>query len=1069
MEREETWFVYNHRNKSLPNGTLTCNGVVDSNGTENTWTGQLRWKSPPEPLKNSVTLYGDQNIEYSCPKNKGLKTVEVYVDIDGILQVGTPIKDEIYRNQLRYLFPIEDIDSKTNVLKPCVIYKSTYDTPDIEIFGFADVITTTKNLTLHFVPKPQILKSYKVIVRPPNSVLPNFYSSEDVYVRNINYIYNNTFIESNETKTINGRIDVDGYGIFKFTYICNECGINNTLTIKTKHYFFGPKNDNEILKGELHVYMSKELAMKPNCSLDAYSFAYLEKVSFEDEETTIEQLKNHTKYKHFKIQDNLVIFKNTSNPKGTLTCYYKTPTNYILETYKFMVVYPPDNVTLNEDNDYVLTVNSKNHSEEVEADKIRELERTYRYQKTFIGIVTVILIIICGAIIIAIIYVNRKEIKNSFYVMKLSKNYPNIYKWCDKLNNENWETYCNIIHSTVYDPEIILDIKNNKITEEGQRVDSNIESLFMDTLVYSQKKLDIRIQAHYINTTKSDRIYIISDHPTPQLIPQYWEMIYHENVSVALSFHYRCPGDDATIWQNFWPHCDVSYGNLKIFKEESITQKLKHVTEYVYYVGIDNLPVKKVTIFHVEKYKEHVMPRSTYGIVELYKLVSSIAGKQRVLIDSKYGVDSSAFIYTYFACIIESMLKDKTLYNPMEIIKEVRKCRYGGDIGAVEYGFILKAIVDYFVSENILYDLERYNKFSTNYNDYTSTINLRVSNVTSELRTFMTFINILDKGLVKQLSLGIKTVGRLDITSLKKNCSRWYEIENDKELRLKNRYHDIPCLDKYALYSGEWPIYNTDISTYINANELSYFITKELKRTLIMCQAPTKSTVNGVVDVMFRNDVGILVLLANTSDRNEKWIECFPIEGDQLVFGKYTVVKLKPPVPIDFSIQMSEYYITDGLRTVPFKVLHLSQWPSNGEPINAWEFLSLYRQTIQFVGDRPILIQCPNGVGWTGTFALIIYMIDKIGTNYYFDPLKDLAAIREHRNQAIQTVEQFMIAFTVVRDYYIEYIKDGEFNVYKWYTKYYKNYFERNKNSITWGEKTMDPLSKAGYNYEFEE
>uniref|UniRef100_A0A0N4Z583 Protein tyrosine phosphatase n=1 Tax=Parastrongyloides trichosuri TaxID=131310 RepID=A0A0N4Z583_PARTI len=206
------------------------------------------------------------------------------------------------------------------------------------------------------------------------------------------------------------------------------------------------------------------------------------------------------------------------------------------------------------------------------------------------------------------------------------------------------------------------------------------------------------------------------------------------------------------------------------------------------------------------------------------------------------------------------------------------------------------------------------------------------------------------------------------------------------------------------------------------------------------------------------------------SEHGQTWMECFPIKKSKIQFDKYTVVKVKDDEKLDVGIRMTDYYITDGNKKMYFKLYHYYDWPSKGTPINAWSFLTLYRQTIKKSEDKPILIQCPNGLGWTGCFALIIYTIDNIGKNYYFDLMNNLSIIRSHRNGAIQTEEQLMIAFTVIRDFYIKHVKDNNFDIYRWYGKYYKEFFNENGTGcmIKLIQNMKDKDSVEGFNYEFD-
>uniref|UniRef100_A0A0N4Z582 Tyrosine-protein phosphatase domain-containing protein n=1 Tax=Parastrongyloides trichosuri TaxID=131310 RepID=A0A0N4Z582_PARTI len=805
-------------------------------------------------MDGAVLAYGNLNINGNCPYRSGQSTVEAFVNRDGILVPRRPTEKELFKDQLRYLFSVQSISESTAKIYPCAIYRTHFSTPNIFIEGHDYELIDDGVQHIHVITKPIESQFFKPLVKVDDMKYSDFYANEDVSITNVLYDNDKKLKMIEQSVTIDNKILVKDYGIYNISYFCDPCNKDNIPVTTYKIYFFGPQQDYELISTELHIYKHDELSFTPNCSFSSYSFGYLDMISYGDDVLYVSILNNyHVKgYKGFEVIGNEVYYIKEKNPNNILRCYYKTPTYYVVQEYNFTRIDPSKLYEKSLHNDHIFTIYEATPEDLGNISDLNEILSSASNELSLLKnhvfnmeiqtmMLTILFVFIFYAIVILLflIYFNNKEsIILWFKKKRLVRKYPNVYSWCIKLNNtEKWSTYCSVIYSKNYGSSKVLCNKKKLILKEGEEIDDRIEELYNDTLVLSQSKLKSKIYAHYIDVKLCDRCYILSDHPTSQQIPQYWEMLYKDNISVVVSFSYTPPGDDSLMWKNFWPHCDMIYDNISIFKNESRETFIGGVNEYSYYVTCGEKSLaKNVKIYHVYRWKEHMMPEETIMLINLYKLVSASADKNAVLIDSSYGCDSGMFIYTYFACILESMLKDKTLTDPMNVIREIKECRYGGDIGAIEYGFLQKALVDFFLTGNILMDMDVYANFSTNFSAYTRSINLRVSSVPSELRTFLSFANVLDKGIVRQMCLGLHKVEEHDKDSLKELCSRWFDVENDPKLREMNRYHDIPCYDKYAIYSGEWPDYVNDPSTYLNANEISYFVTKDVERKLILCQ-----------------------------------------------------------------------------------------------------------------------------------------------------------------------------------------------------------------------------------------
>lgn len=94
--------------------------------------------------------------------------------------------------------------------------------------------------------------------------------------------------------------------------------------------------------------------------------------------------------------------------------------------------------------------------------------------------------------------------------------------------------------------------------------------------------------------------------------------------------------------------------------------------------------------------------------------------------------------------------------------------------------------------------------------------------------------------------------------------------------------------------------------------------------------------------------------------------------------------------------------------------------------------------------NRHIAIHCSNGIGRTGTLALLIYMIDEINSKRSFDPIKCLAVVRQHRYKAVQTTTQFVFALSILYEHFKEQIDNMNKQAYKNFMNLAQNFYNQN-------------------------
>lgn len=103
---------------------------------------------------------------------------------------------------------------------------------------------------------------------------------------------------------------------------------------------------------------------------------------------------------------------------------------------------------------------------------------------------------------------------------------------------------------------------------------------------------------------------------------------------------------------------------------------------------------------------------------------------------------------------------------------------------------------------------------------------------------------------------------------------------------------------------------------------------------------------------------------------------------------------------------------------------HFTAWPDHGVPQYATSLLS-YRRKVRSFDDPsagPTVIHCSAGVGRTGTFLALDYLLDQAKVEGQLDVFGYVYELRRQRPNMIQTYEQYMFIY----DALLEALRSGE-------------------------------------------
>uniref|UniRef100_A0A0K0EBW0 Protein-tyrosine-phosphatase n=1 Tax=Strongyloides stercoralis TaxID=6248 RepID=A0A0K0EBW0_STRER len=1048
--------------------TIYCGELLLVKGNTNIynvhyWYFNLKWEKKPDVMEtalpyNVTTKLPD--VKDKCGPNQNETLIFLKDKKNGLRQIG--MNDTIlgYANDLYYFFRIPDTDDKIEINDACLIVKAVSKQPEIIMVGHKPILVSSNNLDFHVIKQDHVAGLYSIRLDLKNETeIPNFYEREAVKMTRMKF--RRTGIEEipNSSKIITSTFVLKGFQTLKFSY--NWSSFDGTKKIE-KIFYLGPESENHKFPNQQTVYFQNDPAIQPNCSTNRINFGYLEAVTVDDETVKLNDLKDGGEVKNnFKRVKDFVFMSDVEKNNVTLLCSYITPNGKVileqtfLKGVKVFLGYDDNKKEVYE----VKLKNDKSDKLEKElAEKEKQLalanKSSFEKLKNNVGtfgaysiIIVPILILLITIIIIGILCY-LKIFKPLIEKKKIQNKHSNIFSFWSQISRQNLERYSEAIQRDKYIPDKVKNQNVSKKIEGGEEVVVDPYACFDDSLVKCYKNINGEVKAHYISDVSPVRTYIISDEPSPDKEEYFWELLYCEDVEAVVAIIYQ--QDDITrsvIKKLFYcPENKEQYGKVTVEFEENIQSNTPFVEAKRFSITIGNEKSKKVIIFHANNWKEHEIPRSDLHLIKLYKKVSEYSGTGKVLVHTSFGSASRAFIYTYFSCIFEAMKEDNTIDNPLEIIKKVREQRYGGNISSMEFAYIIKALVTYFFESKVLFDITNHKPiFSEQYDNYMLKFDVHEFNMDPSIKNFLKFVNFIDDGKLKNIcdqSVNLQ-VGKNEDIKLK--CKRFYAVV-ERSKNLKVRYSNIPCLDKTSINIGGKGL--NDIDGFIHANEFVYRYGGGKERKIIMFQGPSQQTMDDTLDMIYRYKIGIVVALVNNNEMGKE-DKCFGylLTGMAPVsFGNYSLMYKRHRSDQNRFFIEYDYSVADNASEIihNFKILHYINWPDSGIPVERQSLLGLYNRIIELYDNQHIAIHCSAGIGRTGTLALIIYMIDVINSQKFFDPIKCLVKIRQHRCKAVQTVSQFVFALSILYERFKEQIDTMDKGAYKYFMNLAENIYNQN-------------------------
>lgn len=193
---------------------------------------------------------------------------------------------------------------------------------------------------------------------------------------------------------------------------------------------------------------------------------------------------------------------------------------------------------------------------------------------------------------------------------------------------------------------------------------------------------------------------------------------------------------------------------------------------------------------------------------------------------------------------------------------------------------------------------------------------------------------------------------------------------------------------------------------YINANYIRGYDGQE--KVYIATQGPMPNTVSDFWEMVWQEEVSLVVMLTQLREGKEKCVHYWPTE-EEGSFGPFRICSQAVKEHPEYTVRQLTMQYQEEIR--PVKHVLFSAWPDHQTPESAGPLLRLVAEVDEgpeTAGPRgPIVVHCSAGIGRTGCFIATHIGCQQLKARGEVDILGIVCQLRLDRGGMIQTSEQY--------------------------------------------------------------
>uniref|UniRef100_K1R9H5 protein-tyrosine-phosphatase n=1 Tax=Magallana gigas TaxID=29159 RepID=K1R9H5_MAGGI len=221
--------------------------------------------------------------------------------------------------------------------------------------------------------------------------------------------------------------------------------------------------------------------------------------------------------------------------------------------------------------------------------------------------------------------------------------------------------------------------------------------------------------------------------------------------------------------------------------------------------------------------------------------------------------------------------------------------------------------------------------------------------------------------------------------------------------RIKNRYTNILSYDHSRVKL--LPTEDDEGSDYINANYMPGYSSP---REYIATQGPLPFTRDDFWRMVWEQNVSIIVMLTQLVERGRRKCDIYwPETAREPVYYGDLVVELESESTLpDYVLRVMSIKLGDTRKTV--KQFAYLAWPDMGIPETSEAMLKFAKEVRSHLpppatSKGPMVVHCSAGVGRTGTFIAVDYLMQHVRTSDVIDIYSYVMKMRNNRPNMVQT------------------------------------------------------------------
>ncbi|XP_048256561.1 receptor-type tyrosine-protein phosphatase epsilon-like [Haliotis rufescens] len=228
--------------------------------------------------------------------------------------------------------------------------------------------------------------------------------------------------------------------------------------------------------------------------------------------------------------------------------------------------------------------------------------------------------------------------------------------------------------------------------------------------------------------------------------------------------------------------------------------------------------------------------------------------------------------------------------------------------------------------------------------------------------------------------------------------------------RAKNRYKNIYPYDFNQVQLTK--LHSDPLSTYINANYINGYFKPQ---AYIATQGPKRTTVGDFWRMVFEKEITRVVMLTNHVEKDVVKCDSYWLDGYKLDVGRFLISVTKKLQRSHWTFRKINATSKETGESLVVNHFHFTVWSddSTADELAQAEFVFRVRRTPN-PNNSPLLVHCSAGIGRTGTYIAVDYLLDQVFTDHKVDVFGVVNTMRQQRNSMVQNVSQYLSVYTTL-------------------------------------------------------